>query len=325
MYVVELTTTDPHYNLAAEEFFLKQKSEDYFILWRNERSVIVGRNQNTYAEIDINYAEQNGISVVRRLTGGGAVFHDLGNVNYTFIEGGAEDKFGNYETFSQPVIEAIRSLGVDACLKGRNDLCIGDRKFSGNAQTLWHGRMLHHGTLLFSADFSSLTNVLKVDPDKIKSKGIKSVRSRVTNINEHLSGEMDVEDFMKLLLEFALAKEGSVLYTLTDEDEKAIDALYREKYSKREWNYGFNKEFSIKNKGVFEKGIITVCLDVDDNKIKNISFFGDFFGTKEVAELEQILVGSLYDRENIKSLLKQAQIESYFSDISPDELLTIMF
>jgi len=159
MFVVELKTTDPHKNLAAEEYFLKQKEGSYFILWRNESSVIVGRNQNTFAEIDIPYAEENNIPVVRRLTGGGAVFHDLGNLNYTFIEENASHKFGDYASFSAPIIEALKSMGIDASLSGRNDICIGDKKISGNAQTMHKGRMLHHGTLHFSSNVAILTNV----------------------------------------------------------------------------------------------------------------------------------------------------------------------
>lgn len=325
MFVVELKTTDPHINLAAEEYFLKHKDGSYFILWRNASSVIVGRNQNTYAEIDIPYAEKENIPVVRRLTGGGAVFHDLGNLNYTFIEENASHKFGDYATFSAPIIKALKSLGIDATLSGRNDICIGDKKISGNAQTMHKGRMLHHGTLLFSSDVTTLTNVLKVNPLKVQSKGIKSVKSRVTNISEHLERDMSVTEFKDILIDFALKDEENSLYEITPFDEKEIRRLYDEKYSAREWNYGFDKDYTFKNEAKFSGGLVTVCLDISDNKIKTAKIFGDFFGTQSVEELENNLVGIEYDTVAIKKFLNSTNFQTYFSDISPEELLTIMF
>jgi len=325
MFVVELKTTDPHKNLAAEEYFLKQKEGSYFILWRNESSVIVGRNQNTFAEIDIPYAEENNIPVVRRLTGGGAVFHDLGNLNYTFIEENASHKFGDYASFSAPIIEALKSMGIDASLSGRNDICIGDKKISGNAQTMHKGRMLHHGTLLFSSNVATLTNVLKVNPLKIQSKGIKSVKSRVTNISEHIKGDMTIMEFKDLLLKFALKNGGNTLYEITPDDEKEIDRLYVEKYSTKEWNYGFDKDYSFKNEAKFKGGLVTVCFDIKDNKIENPRIFGDFFGVKNIEDFEKKLEGVEYTPDTLKKFLKTQDIQTYFSDISMDELLTIMF
>lgn len=325
MFVLELKSTDPHRNLASEEYLLKQKKGDYFILWRNEASVIVGRNQNTFAEIDVQYAEKNKIPVVRRLTGGGTVFHDLGNLNYTFIEDNATDKFGNYTYFSAPILEALKTLKIDATLSGRNDICIKDKKISGNAQTMYHGRMLHHGTLLFSSDVSVLTNVLKVNPLKIQSKGIKSVKSRVSNISEHLETPIGIEDFKDLLMEFALKNPENSIYEMTPQDEEAIDLLYRQKYSRREWNYGFDKDYTFKNEARFKGGIVTVCLDISQNKIQRADIYGDFFGLSEVEEFSKKLEGLEYNPETMKKFFETANIQHYFSDISSDELLTIMF
>ena len=198
------STTDPYWNLAAEEYLLTALSEPVFRLWRNAPSVIVGRYQNAAAEINSEYVRTRGIPVVRRLTGGGAVFHDLGNVNYTFIDRKVEgeDTAAMFRRFTAPVISALRSLGVEASLEGRNDLVISGRKFSGNAVCVHGGRVLQHGTLLFSASVADLSGALNTRPEKFIGKSVQSNRSRVTNISEHLPARhrsMSVEEFITYL------------------------------------------------------------------------------------------------------------------------------
>ena len=198
------STTDPYWNLAAEEYLLTSLSEPVFRLWRNAPSVIVGRYQNAAAEINSEYVRTRGIPVVRRLTGGGAVFHDLGNVNYTFIDRKVEgeDTAAMFRRFTAPVISALRSLGVEASLEGRNDLVISGRKFSGNAVCVHGGRVLQHGTLLFSASVADLSGALNTRPEKFIGKSVQSNRSRVTNISEHLPARhrsMSVEEFITYL------------------------------------------------------------------------------------------------------------------------------
>lgn len=324
MRVIDLKTTNPYLNLATEEYLLKHMTGDFFMLWRNSPCIVVGRNQNTFAEINADYVREHALPVVRRLTGGGAVFHDLGNINYTFIEEGGDDKFGNYAVFSKPVIEVLRDLGVPAELKGRNDLVIDGKKFSGNAQTLWHGRMMHHGTLMFSANVGNMTDALKVNPLKIQSKGIKSVRSRVTNISEYLKEPLTVEAFENLLIKKG-QELGGEFYEFSKAEKAAIDKLFREKYSTAAWNYGFEKEYSFSKDTPFSSGIVSVNLDIEDSSIKSARVFGDFFGMQDVSAFEEHLIGTKYEYDAVKERLAGINVSDYFAGITAEEFISAMF
>ncbi len=325
MRVVDLATTDPYRNLATEEYLLRQMSGDFFMLWQNEPCIVVGRNQNTAAEINREYVDEHHLAVVRRLTGGGAVFHDLGNLNYTFIEEGAADKFGNYGVFCQPILEVLQSMGVAAKLSGRNDLLIDDKKFAGNAQTLWHGRMMHHGCIMFAANVSQLSEALRVNPLKIQSKGIQSVRSRVTNITEHLPAPMTMEEFRQRILKAVLAKPGNELYRLTAADESKIDRLYREKYHTYDWNFGFPKEYAFQKDTLFASGLVTVSMNIQANCIAAFSVHGDFFGIREVSAFEEAMVGTAYTPQAVLERFKQLEFSDYFAGITPEEFVKAMF
>ncbi len=309
MLYIYLDSTDPYFNLAAEEYLLTAFSQDIFMLWRNAPSIIVGRNQNTMSEINYDYVTAHRIPVVRRLTGGGAVFHDLGNVNYTFLVSG-RGHATDFAHFSQPILRALRSLGVDASLRGRNDLCIGERKFSGTAQCVKNGRMMHHGTLLFSADMADLTDALKVKPGKIQSKGIASVRSRVTNISEHLHAPMTVEDFIGHVAKEVCSGDAKA-YSLTEADKAAITKLREEKYATWEWNYGDSPQYQVYAEYRFPSGTAEIHLDVCDGRIRAIRIFGDFFGDREVALLEQALTGLPHEREAVEQALSRGKVERY--------------
>ena len=325
MLVVDLKTTNPYVNLATEEYLLYHRTEDFFVLWQNEPCIVVGRNQNTLAEINHEYVTHHNIPVVRRLTGGGAVFHDLGNLNYTFIEAGAKDKFGNYGVFAAPVLQVLHKLNVSATLSGRNDLLVDGKKICGNAQTMAHGRMMHHGCILFSANVNHLTDALRVNPLKIQSKGIQSVRSRVTNIADHLSAPLTVEEFRRLLLQQALEQEGNCLYELTREDQQHIQNLYEEKYSTYEWNFGFKKDYSFYKDTLFSGGLVNLSMDIKEDKIAALSVKGDFFGVADVAEFEQAMVGTPYQPAAVYERLQSLDFSSYFAGISPEEFTKAFF
>ena len=205
MIYIESKSNDPRYNTALELYAFNElaKKDDVFMLWINEPCIVVGKNQNTREEVNQKFCDDNGIKIVRRVSGGGAVYHDLNNLNYTIISNGRSGEEFDFKSFSQPVIDALASLGVKAEFTGRNDLEIDGRKFCGNAQYVRSGRIMHHGCLMFDVDTTVLTDALKVSKDKIESKGIKSVRSRVTNIKEHLPNQdMTVLDFVAALKKY---------------------------------------------------------------------------------------------------------------------------
>ncbi len=325
MRVLIQDVTNPYYNLATEEFLLKNTDDDIFMLWRNSPSIIVGRNQNTLAEINLDYVRSINLPVVRRLTGGGAVFHDLGNINYTFIESNSSEKFGNYAAFSKPILKTLESLGINAALKGRNDLCIDGLKFSGNAQVVWHNRIMHHGTLLFSADVTDMSAALKINELKIKSKGIKSVRSRVTNISEHLHNELSIEEFCSKVIENVTNHFSDCVIKPLDADEKMrVEKLTQEKYSTWEWNYGFSKQYSFYKESRFDCGLLQVSINIEENRIKEIRIEGDYFGRLEAENFENSLIGTLYDPNAIESKLYDMNVGDYFAGITVDQMLSAM-
>lgn len=321
MRVIHHTGLNPYFNLALEEYLLREMEGDFFVLWRNPPAIIVGRNQNTLAEVNYDYVTAHNIAVVRRMTGGGAVFHDLGNINYTFIQSGAEEHFSNYAFFCEPILEVLRDLGVPASLKGRNDLVIEDKKFSGNAQCAWHGRILHHGTLMFSANVSHMTQALHVNPLKIQSKGIKSVRSRVTNISEHLKEPISIEQFSERVLQRVENQPGCSRYDLTEQDRAAVQKLVDEKYATWEWNYGFKKEYTVSKESLFASGLFDVKINIEEDHIKEIRIFGDYFGQRDVEELEQKLTGVAYDPESLRAAVAQIDLSAYFSGLGQEEFL----
>ena len=324
MNVLDLPGADPYRNLAAEEYFLKEKSGDWFILWQNAPCIVVGRNQNTHAEINREYVEKENLAVVRRLTGGGAVYHDAGNLNYTVIRENAADLFGNYAAFCDPLIAALREMGVPAKLSGRNDLLAEGKKFCGNAQTMWRGRILHHGCILFNADLSRLSGALRVHPLKIQSKGIKSVRSRVVNLSAYLPG-IAAKDFRRELYGRVLQSPENTEYILTEEDRAAIEALRLEKYSTYEWNFGYNKPFGFQKDTLFPGGLVTVRMNIRENRIASFEIRGDFFGVRQAEELERLLEGAPYEPDAIRERLSAVSVSEYIAGVDTETFIRSVF
>ena len=329
MYFVIDKLTDPQWNLAAEEYLFKHLNEPVFRLWQNENAVIVGHHQNALAEINIDYVSQNGIKVVRRLTGGGAVFHDLGNVNFTFIDNRIdnEDTSSMFARFTKPIIEALEGLGVKAYLEGRNDLLIDGRKFSGNAVAVYKNRVLQHGTLLFASSMADLSQALASRPEKFTGKSVQSNRSRVTNISEHLAQPMSVESFIDYMDNFIRNNRAKdyKLYSYSSKDLFEISKLKAEKYSKEWWNFGQSPKYQFSKVEKFNGGLLEVYLNVEKGVISEIKIFGDYFFTKETAEIENLLVGTMHNYESVKSALLDIEISDYFSNISKEEFISILF
>lgn len=301
MVIYKNSSLDPYFNLAAEQYLLDTKEGSMFMLWRNDNAVIIGKNQNAYAELDLDYVQTHGIKVVRRLTGGGAVFHDKGNINFSFIVPESQNATLDFARFTKPVIDAIASLGVeDICLSGRNDIMIGSTKISGNAQSSYNGKTLHHGTLLYSSDLTMLAGALKADPEKIKSKGIKSVRNRVSNIKEHLDTDMSVEEFMDYIEGFIARENDGKVMEFSKTDIEKIQKIADEKYSAWEWNFGKSKEFIANKKRRYPFGSVGVDVVAENGIIKNLEIYGDFFGVRDISDLVKTLSGVRYDRAEIE-------------------------
>lgn len=326
MKVLYNQSTDPAFNLALEEYILTQTQQDMILLWRNAPAVIIGINQNAWEEINFDFVKEKDITIIRRQSGGGAVFHDLGNINFTVIHPLGEEDFNNYQKFTQPIIDFLASLGVESELRGRNDLLIDGMKFSGNAQAVRGNRIMHHGTLLFSADFSHLSGALNPSEAKIQSKGIKSVRSRVTNIADHLPTPMRVEEFLTQLYDFyqhAGAEGGLAEYTLTAADLAEVENLVKEKYGTWKWNIGKSPSFAYKNSLRFSFGTVEVQLNTREGVIQDIKIFGDFFGTKDITEVEQALVGAPPTKEGIRKALEGVSLNGYVSGLTLEDFILL--
>ena len=326
MLLIINDNNNAYYNLAAEEYLIDNFDEDIVMLWRNDNTVVVGKNQNTIEEVDSRYVEEHDIRVVRRLTGGGAVFHDMGNVNYTIIQPYREGLFSNYAYFTEAVRDFLQQLGVSATLSGRNDLMIDGKKFSGNAQCVRKGRMMHHGTLMFRSDVKDISGALTPNRKKTESKGVKSVQSHVTNISSHLpEDEMSVEDFMEQLYSYFLRRfPEAVPYELTKEDKASIQQLSDQKYSTWEWNYGASPAFAVSASRKYDFGLVDVRLDVTRGRIREIRIFGDFFGIRSVSELEELLVGTEYRADAISQALADVALGEYISGMTAEELTDLM-
>lgn len=321
MLLINNTSTNAYFNLAMEEYFLKNTNEDIFMLWRNESAIIVGKNQNTLSEINYEYVKQNKIKVVRRQSGGGAVFHDLGNINFTFISCN-DNSFSDFKRFTMPIIDALKNLNIQAEFSGRNDLLIDNQKFSGNAQYNYKNKVMHHGTLLFSSEIYDLSSALKVKPSKFIGKSVKSVKSRVTNIANHLEQDMTVLEFKNYLMNFINSKyENNCLYQLSEEDINEINKLVEEKYNTWQWNFGHSPKYALNNEIKYPGGNIEFSLNVEKGLIKEIKFFGDFFGKKDVSYIEDLLKNTNHNEASIRSILNNIDINDYFLNCDIDILV----
>lgn len=318
-------STDPAFNLAAEEWLLTRSEAQVFMLWRNQAAVIVGRNQNTLSQIDEGFVQSHDIPVVRRLSGGGAVFHDLGNINFTFLDNTTPSSGLDFQRFTAPILQALQSLGVDCVFDGRNDLVIDGQKFSGNAQHFHKNRLLHHGTLLFASNIADVSGALRIAPEKYQDKAVKSVRKRVTNISSHLAGPMEVTEFIETLMEHVSEGAAQGELGLTNDEVRAIEELAERRYRSWDWNYGYSPAYNFTRTSRTPGGVLEVHLDVDKGVIRRARLFGDYFGLWSISELEELLQGCRHERSSLEKRLKQVPLEAYIKGVDLPTLLDCLF
>jgi len=315
---------DPFFNLAVEEYVLKNMDpeEEYFILWQNSPTVVVGRNQETLKEINPEYARERGIAVARRMSGGGAVYHDLGNLNYTFIVK-ERGRFHNFRDLMNPVLRALHAIGVPAAISGRNDIVVEGRKVSGNAQYRYLDRLLHHGTLLYATDLEEMARVLTPSEHKLSSKGIRSVEARVANIKEYLPVGVAIDKLKDAIRSFA-GNSPLKQYRLTETDVNSIADLRDSKYSAASWIYGVSEAFNICKSARYEWGIISVCLNVGNGYINRCRISGDFFFEREIEGLEEYFLGLPYSRDAVRNLLAAIDIKEYIPHAVNEEFVKLV-
>ncbi|MCO6564007.1 MAG: lipoate--protein ligase [Apibacter sp.] len=331
LFIDNKNNYNPEINLAIEEYLVMNLPIDensFLLFYINDPSIIIGKHQNTIEEINTEYVEEKNIKVVRRLSGGGAVYHDRGNLNFSFITKNDGNSFSNYQKYLNPVIEALQQMGIDAEIKGRNDIVVEGKKISGNAQFATNKRMFTHGTLLFNSNIDEVVKSLKVRKDKIESKGIKSIRSRVANIVDFITTELTVEEFRdKLLLSiFNVDKiEDINKYELTESDWSQIRKISQKKYANWDWNYGRSPKFYMERTQRFPIGSIDLKLNVQEGIITAIKIYGDFFGIGDVEDIEKKLIGQKYTKISVAEALKDVDLSFYFGTITLDKFLNLIY
>ena len=325
MLYLESPTRDPYFNLALEEYLFEElgRSRPCFMLWQNDNTIVVGKYQNTAEEINQAFVDAHHIRVARRLSGGGAVYHDKGNLNFTFVVDQGSNPAFNFKIFVQPVVEALARFGVHAEFTGRNDLTIDGMKFSGNAQYARHGRLLHHGCIMLDSNLTSVADALRVKEAKFASKAVKSVRSRVTTINAQAPSPISMADFKGALRACAMASGELEPYALTEADVLAVQKLRDEKYATWAWNYGFSPPYDMVRERKFPAGLVTAHLSAEGGKIKAVRLYGDFFGSGELGELESAMAGLPLDMR-LAEALEALHVEHYMSGITAAELAALL-
>ena len=319
MLCIYLKNTDPFFCLAAEEYFLKNFSDDIFMLWQSNDTVVVGKHQNALAEINYRFVRENNIMVARRISGGGTVFHDSGNVNFSFIKNVKSPSEISFKQFTAPVVDALAKLGIDATTSGRNDLLIGGLKISGNAEHVYKNRVLHHGTLLFSSNLDNLGLAIKVVPGKYESKAVQSNRSPVANISQFLKTQMTTAQFIQFLISVQTENTGNSIYSLSENDTLKIEMLKAEKFSAWEWNFGYSPRYSFSNEAVRDENVLKTELQVEKGIITAAMVSGQFFSEMECRTLQNYLRGKKHFYEDVRT-----ELEKIKPAVS-DELIYVFF
>jgi len=305
MLCIRLKNNDPYFCLAAEEYLLKNLTDDIFMLWQSTDTIVVGKHQNAMAEINYPFVHRNKITVARRISGGGTVFHDEGNVNFCFIKNVAGPSEISFRRFVQPVIEALGVLDVHAVTSGRNDILVEGKKISGNAEHIFKNRVLHHGTLLFNSNLETLGQSIKVVQGKYHGKAVQSNRSIVTNILPFLKKEMSKDNFILFLMEYYLQKQGSRLYEISEDDTISIQKLADDKFCTWDWNFGYSPRYVFQNEIILKEKQLKVELNVERGRIGEAVISGDYYSIPEIDTLQGLLKGEAHFYPDVRQKLEE--------------------
>jgi lipoate---protein ligase len=322
MLCIDQKDTNPYFNIAAEEYLLKNFRDNIFMLYVNEPSLIIGKHQNTLAEIDYQLAKDKGISVVRRLSGGGAVYHDLGNLNFTIIKNGAEGKLVDFKGFTQPIVSLLAKLNVKAEFTGHNSLYVDGKKISGNAEHIFKKRVIHHGTLLFSTNLQMLSNLLYVNTNRYTDKAVKSVRANTTNLKEYLPESYTIIEFKEFIFNYFLQNfENSTSYEFSQDDRKEVNALVRKKYGTWDWNFGYSPTYGFKREIELGGFKLEMSVLIDKGFFKTINFSGDAMADSTIEGISANLIGVRHNENEVENALKVLGL----IDSDMDQLLRALF
>lgn len=300
------SSKDPAFNLATEEYLLRQKKEDYAFFYINRPSVIIGKHQNALAEINLPYLEEQNIPVFRRMSGGGTVYHDEGNLNFCFIKNGDNSDLVNFKKATEPIVSALQRRGLPARNGERNDLLLNYKKISGNACHVFKRRVMHHGTLLYQSDLNRLTGSLKSDPTRFEDKAVKSVRSEVVNINQVLQSKETTTEFLQNLVEDLLRNNTDwEKATFSKVDLDKIEELKKEKYDNSEWNYRYGPAYTFKKRLQSGRLVFGVKLRVEKGRITQLEIKGNYKPEEDLKALEIRLLGCYHDKNSLLKLLQE--------------------
>jgi lipoate-protein ligase A len=303
MYLLSRNHTDPYFNIAAEEYLLKNGPGDLFMLWRNEPCVIIGKHQNPYAETNFRFISETGIPVIRRISGGGAVYHDQGNINFSFVQKVGTVNPVRFSRFTVPILELINDFALNVTCGQRNDLLINGFKFSGNAEHVFREKVLHHGTLLFNTNLDVLNQCLQNSVSRFTGKSVLSVRSNVANLSEYLKTSISTDEFMNLLFENVKKKlQVEDVYSLTDNDICEINKLVEEKYKTWEWNFGYTPDYSFDTSWTTPRGLLRLSIKVERGCITGIEANPEFKKSPEVEEIVYLLNTKRHRPDEIRSV-----------------------
>ena len=320
------TSTDVYFNMAFDEYALEQLplDEPLFFLWQNRSAVIIGLNQNAYAEVDINYLHQHDIVLARRITGGGAVYHDLGNLNYTIV-GRSSDIERDYPEYARHMQQALQALGVQAELSGRNDILVDGRKVSGYAKRVYKDRLMVHGTLMYDVDIEKLTKALTPPTEKLLVKGITSVKSRVANLKDYLPNITNIGAFSNALEQHLSRQYQDSEYLLTEKQLEEIHTISTSKFATPDWIYGRAPESTFTYARRLPCGNVEVYLSIKKGHIENCRIDGDFIGSSPITAVEELLKGSFYERVALQQRLSGIDIQRYLDNTTTEAFINLLF